>query len=124
MTWRLFLVVVCCALPGCRDKENEGPIVSVSLKNTSSYELTRVKLEWDGPYVPGGIIGPGMEKTALGVRWPASPVARVRFFERRSGETHTIEVSFEDLSDAVEAGRCSRIVIEISALDSGAARCH
>jgi len=108
------LLVASCLWTSC-SSPRETLHLNVSLRNDTTIPLDWVKLQWDGPFVPGGILSPGTEKTSVGVLAPKSDFATISFVEDSSRKPHKITLDVSPLK-ALHAGKYDA-VIAITALD-------
>ena len=98
--------------------------VDISLLNASSNALDLVELDWKGPDVPGGIMRPGISKTALGVEWPDADTAKVTFVDRETQKPYTVEIPLKAINDQVRTGKCRDITLRIKSYTEGDAVCQ
>jgi hypothetical protein len=98
--------------------------VDVSLVNNSTNALDWVKLNWQGPYVPGGILSPGTSSTAMAVEWPDLPSAKLTFIDKRTRAPYEIEISLRQITQDVRSGKGHRVVIRILSYDKAEVVCE
>ena len=99
---------------GCAGKNENKPIVnylSISISNDGKNDLDWVKLDWDGPYVPGGVLLKGISKTAVDVVLPEGDAARLSFVDDKSRKPYEIDFSLEPLKENPE--NIKEVVIRI-----------
>src|SRR6185312_8834309 len=89
----LSLALFACSV-GCEGIRPKKAIVDITLKNASTHDLAWVEIDWKGPLVPGGIMSPGVSKTAVSVEWPNLPGAKISFIDRQTRKPYSVEVSF------------------------------
>lgn len=105
-------------------RNEQAPVVDISLKNNSSKDLDWVELEWSGPGVPGGVIGPGISKTSIGVEWPNLPSATVSFVDRKTRKPYRIELSLTGSNAQIRQGKCRHVIIQILDYDRADVVCE
>jgi hypothetical protein len=110
-------------MAGCGEREDQGSSVNVTIRNASGRELKGIRLGWEGSFVPGGVMRSGVEKTAVGVQWPASEDATIEMIDMATGARHRVEVSLEEVGAKVRSGTCKEVVIEISSHEAVSAYC-
>ena len=109
----LWALVVLCSSCGAPPKARTS--LDISLRNDTGVALDWVKLAWDGPYVPGGILSPAVSKTAVGCPPPSSETAEVSFVEDQGRKPHSIKLNVAALKE-LPAGKHG-VVISITSLD-------
>jgi hypothetical protein len=97
--------------------------VDLSLKNNSNKDLDWVELQWSGPDVPGGILSPGISKTAIGVQWPYLPAAKLTFIDGKTRQPYTIDVQFTAANDQIRQGNCRNVTLRILDYDKADVVC-
>jgi hypothetical protein len=90
--------------------------MDISSKNETPLVVNRVEVNWDGPWVPGGILPPGISKTTLDVRPPRSDVAVITFIEEISRKPHTNRLDVSRLKRL--AGGFYDVTLAIVSMDS------
>lgn len=78
------------------DKEKTDHRISVEIRNSSGHKLDWIELNWDGPYVPGGVIPHGAFSVALDVRYPQTDSATLDFVDASSRENYELRFSLEE----------------------------
>ena len=102
----------------------QAAIVDLSLKNSSDKDLDWVELQWSGPGVPGGILGAGIAKTAVGVEWPNLPRAKLTFVDHKTRQPYTIDLVFTAVDDQIRQGNCRNVTIRILDYDKADVVCE
>ncbi len=124
LTLLLLLAVVGCNMTGCQGVRPKISVVNISLKNSFTNDLDWVQLDWSGPHVPGGIIPPGVSKTAVGVSWPNLPSAKLTFVDDKTRQRYNIGVSFVVVNAQVRTGKCKNVTIRILSYDKADVICE
>lgn len=112
----ILLALVGCK-SGCNEVKSQKNIVNITLENVSTNALAWVKLNWEGPYVPGGILSPGISSTAISVNWPNLPDAKITFIDRITRKPYEIKVSFVSINERMKSGRYHDVKIQILDFD-------
>src|SRR5258706_11445264 len=86
------LITTLFMLVSCGGRKTEPLHLNLSVRNNTKMALDRMKVEWDGPYIPGGIMPPGKSSTAVGVEIPKSDSATLSFVEEDSRKSHSIRL--------------------------------
>src|SRR5436189_494817 len=112
------LVAILCsliAMTGCgnQSQRKAAMTVDISLLNASSNALGLVELDWKGPDVPGGILRPGISKTAIDVEWPETTTAKVTFVDEATRKPYEVVVPLSKINEQVHSGKCRDITIRI-----------
>lgn len=99
--FRLLPVAIMLIIPftACRQtvKDPRSNVeIDISIRNASPHGLDWVGLEWDGPNVPGGILSPGISKTAVASTYPKATTATIDFVDRTTREKFLIDISLEE----------------------------
>ena len=89
--------------------------LDISLRNDTATPLDWVELKWDGPYVPGGILSPGIVSTSVDVSPPKSDVATITFVEKTSRKQHKITLDVSGFK-SLHSGKYDA-VLAITSLD-------
>jgi len=121
-----FLIVVRgrMAFGGCDKAPPRNQVVNITLRNSSSNALDWVKLDWKGPYVPGGILSPGISKTAVSVEWPNLSSAKITFVDDTTRKLYSVEVSLSAVNQDVRSGPCRQVTIRILDYEKADAICE
>jgi hypothetical protein len=109
---------------GCRVFQSNEKTVNITLANASTNELVGVQIVWHGPYVPGGILSPGISKTTVSAKWPNLPNAKIDFIDRHTRKPYSIEVSFASVNDRILSGKCHQVTIRILDYDKADVNCE
>ena len=93
------------------------PTFDITILNASDQDLDWVKLIWDGPHIPGGILIRGKSSTAVAAPAPKGNSATLEFVDEVTRErfTHTISLT-EFHSKNPES--ISRIIFRILSTES------
>ena len=107
---------------GCNESSQSGKtghpskprtILDISMRNASSKAIDWVKLEWEGPDVPGGIIPPSTSKTTLGVEWPSVRDAVIAFVDDQTRKRYHISVPLQAINQRIIAGSYRKVTFRI-----------
>jgi hypothetical protein len=112
------------AAAGCNSNKSKPAILDISLKNCSSNALDWVELKWAGPYVPGGILSPGISSTAVGVQWPNVPSGTIHFVDERTRKPYNIDVSFSIVNERLQSEKHHDVTIRILNYEKADAVCE
>ena len=88
-------------------------MVRISIVNSTARDLDWVRLDWDGPFVPGGVMSKGISKTAVDVALPLGETAKLMFVDDETRVPFEIEFSL----DALKVLPSSIREVEIQILD-------
>jgi len=116
----LTLLVV---VTGCPEKQEKSMTVDITLRNCFSNALDWVELKWNGPYVPGGILSPGIESTTVGAEWTNISSAKLTFVDKTTRKPYSIDLSFPQINERVLSGKCHDIEIRILSYDKADVIC-
>jgi hypothetical protein len=119
----IFLLALLVGPAGCESKQPKTTTVDIELSNNSINALDQVELVWQGPYVPGGILSPGISSTALGVEWPNLASAKLTFIDKTTRTPYTIELSFPEINQKALSGKCHDVTIRILSYDKAEVVC-
>ena len=118
----LVVLVLFCSF-GCQSK-NPVRTVNITLRNDSTNDLDWVKLEWNGPGVPGGILSRGIGSTSVGVEWISVETAKLTFVDDKTREPYSIQVSLSEINKEVLSGKCNHVTIRILSYSNADAVCE
>jgi hypothetical protein len=99
-------------------------LVDIILANASTNALVGAEIIWNGPYVPGGILSPGISSTAVSVKWPNLPNAKIIFIDRQTRKPYNIEISFASINERILSGKCRQVTIRILDYDKAEVNCE
>jgi hypothetical protein len=108
---------------GCHAVRSKHTRIDLTLRNVSTNELNWVRLEWAGPYVPGEVMPPGVEKTALDVTWPNLPSAKITFVDAKTRKPYNLDIPLTSVNDQVRTGKCHHVIFQILSYDKADAIC-
>ncbi len=92
------LLILPTSFIGCLgDKEDSSPMIDITIRNSSSQDVDWVKLTWEGPHVPGGIIPAGKGSTTAGHVPPGTTTATIEFVDKDTREPFSHEISLAEL---------------------------
>ena len=110
-----YFMLATCLLTSC-SSPRETLHLDISLRNDTSIPLNWVEIKWDGPYIPGGILSPGVSSTSVGVVPPKSDVAKITFVEDVSRKPHSVDLDVSRLK-TLHSGKYDA-VLSITSLDT------
>ena len=110
----LWIAVSISLLVSCSVHQREPVVLDIALQNATSIDLDWMKVDWDGPYVPGGIVPRGKSKTTLGAEPPKSDSATITFVEDVGRQPHTIKLDVSRLK-TLRSGHY-RVTLSVSSL--------
>ena len=110
---RFGLVVALFLFVSCSGQKTEPLHLDISIRNDTQIALDWMKIEWDGPYIPGGILAPGVSTTAIGVELPKSDVATLSFVEDVGRQPHSIRLDVSHLK-RLHSGRHEAVLSVVS----------
>ncbi len=111
----LALALAVCG--GCHSQQAKNRRVSFSFANLSSNTVDSVELVWEGPPISAGTLAPQVYKTILRLTWPDVPKAKLRFVDDKTGQLHTIDLSFKRVNERVRTGKCRYVTLQILDFD-------
>jgi len=120
-------ILVCLALllfaANCTRSTRRAMTVNVSLQNASSNALDWVQFVWAGPPLSGGVMPPGVSKTAVGSEWPSVPSAKITFVDQKSRAPYSLDVDLSGVNKQVAYGKCGHVTVRILGYDKADAIC-
>lgn len=123
LIYTTLLAIALLHLLGCSEQNTPDPVVNISLENKSPRALDWVRLEWEGPDVPGGVLSVGVSKTSVGVDWPNLESATITFVDEESRTRYTIAVTLAQVNQQVRKGECQHITFRILDYDKAEVTC-
>ena len=109
----MFVCAVAMLVFGCQNQHANDHAVDVTIENSSTNDLTWVELQWQGPYVPAGVMASGNSKTALGTPWPNLEGAKLSFLDEKTRQSNNLDLSFVDINKQIGLGKCRAVTIRI-----------
>ena len=98
--------------------------VTFTFKNESQHRLNWVSLVGAKIDPVGGVMSPGVFKTTVDLVWANDTTAKLTFVEFESRKPHSIEISFEEATRQIQAGKCRRVVVAILDYDKARVSCE
>lgn len=92
----LFLLsAIALGFPACTPTPTDpraNHYIDIAIHNNSSTDLDWVRIEWNGPYVPGGIVPKSITKTAVATYFPTDQKALLRFVDASTRDLFMIDI--------------------------------
>jgi len=123
MRTAFFVLVILATMAGCHARQPTSMVVDISLSNNSTNAIDWLKLKWNGPYVPGGILPPEVSKTTVNAEWPNVSTAKLTFVDEKTRKPYVIDLSFPEVNEQVRAGKCHDVTIRILSYDKADVIC-
>jgi len=119
-----YLLLSLLLAAGCAAEHKHHVLVNVTLRNDSTNALSGVKLKWDGPYIPGGVLSPGVSKTAVSAEWPNISTGELTFIDPETEHPYAIQLSFPEVNEKVMSEKFSEVEFRILSYEKAEVTCR
>jgi hypothetical protein len=119
------LLALALAICGaCHSSRSTNRHVKFTFANLSTNTFDSVQLVWDGPKTFAGTLAPPVYKTIFGLPWPNLTKAKLTFVDDKTSQPHSIDLSFPELNDRIQTGKCGQVILRILDYDKAEMTCE
>ena len=118
-----FLIVLTGCSEGIKRQTMKATTINVVVQNSST-NACWVKIDWEGPDVPVGILSVGMAATTVGYEWPYLPSAKIALVDDKTRQRYNTDVSFAAVNGKLKTGMFHQVTIRIMNYNEVSAACQ